>query len=290
MDTVIGFLVTAQWLHVPKHLNIAREIIDLGEEVEYFPPERLSVRTTGQGVEFVLKDGGALRPDLVYHRVRRNPGWQLLHLFEEAGVRVVNPTRAWLICTDKTLQATVFARHGIPHPVTLYSPRGTACFPASAGEWVAKPVHGSLGIGIHPFTGTGEPAAVPPGYMVQAMIDHIGEPRQHIRCNVFGGKAKRAGTLSAPRGRWITNQAQGGVWELFEGIPPDVAELAEAAARAVGADCTGVDMMRDREGKLWVLECNEMPQFAEVSARLLAEYLVAEATAIRRDRERARPV
>ena len=39
----------------------------------------------------------------------------------------------------------------------------------------------------------------------------------------------------------------------------EIAELAIAAARAVDIDYCGVDIIRDREGRLFVLEVNSIP-------------------------------
>ncbi len=38
-----------------------------------------------------------------------------------------------------------------------------------------------------------------------------------------------------------------------------MAEFALRAVACVGADYAGVDLLRDRDGKLWLLEVNSMP-------------------------------
>ena len=42
----------------------------------------------------------------------------------------------------------------------------------------------------------------------------------------------------------------------------DLATLAVAAARAVGADFAGIDILRDADGQLSVLEVNSMPAWS----------------------------
>ncbi len=61
------------------------------------------------------------------------------------------------------------------------------------------------------------------------------------------------------RGRfWVTNIRQGGAPEP---LTPDreMAGLAVRATACVGADYAGVDLLRDGDGRLVVLEVNSMP-------------------------------
>ncbi len=57
---------------------------------------------------------------------------------------------------------------------------------------------------------------------------------------------------------WVTNVAQGG-----RAQPTSLSRTAEVlalrAARAVGAEIAGVDLLPDKAGKLWVLEVNAVP-------------------------------
>jgi glutathione synthase/RimK-type ligase-like ATP-grasp enzyme len=76
--------------------------------------------------------------------------------------------------------------------------------------------------------------------------------------------------------QWVNNVAQGG---LCEHLAPDqdMAELALAAARAVDVDYCGVDIIRDRMGKLFVLEVNSIPAWCglqKVTGLNIAEQLV----------------
>ena len=81
---------------------------------------------------------------------------------------------------------------------------------------------------------------------------------------------------------WITNIKQGGTPEPL--LPDrEMAELALRAAAAVGAGYAGVDLLRDRDGRLWVLEVNSMPAWrglqrvadVNVALRLAAAVLAA---------------
>ena len=62
---------------------------------------------------------------------------------------------------------------------------------------------------------------------------------------------------------WITNVNRGAVPELVSGHDEkELAELAIAAAVAVGADFAGVDIVPAADGSLSVLEVNSMPAWS----------------------------
>ena len=56
---------------------------------------------------------------------------------------------------------------------------------------------------------------------------------------------------------WLNNVAQGAHCE--EAKDTDILALAEQAARALDINYCGVDIIRDKAGKLWVLEVNSIP-------------------------------
>jgi tetrahydromethanopterin:alpha-L-glutamate ligase len=59
---------------------------------------------------------------------------------------------------------------------------------------------------------------------------------------------------------WLNNVAQGARCE--EAHEKDILSLAEQAAKAVDIDYCGVDVIRDKNGKLWVLEVNSIPAWS----------------------------
>ena len=79
---------------------------------------------------------------------------------------------------------------------------------------------------------------------------------------------------------WVSNVAQGG---RCEPSPPDeeLERLAVAAATAVGADYAGVDLVRNRAGRLQVLEVNGIPAWrglqgttpVDLADRVAADFL-----------------
>ena len=77
----------------------------------------------------------------------------------------------------------------------------------------------------------------------------------------------------------ILNKSQGNSIAVKE-LPADVVEIAEKAARVLGVEVAGTDIIRDIvTGKVYIVEVNEAPQFKVFekrtkvkAARLILEY------------------
>ena len=97
-----------------------------------------------------------------------------------------------------------------------------------------------------------------------------------VRMNVVGGSVVAAMRRRGPAGDFRSNLGIGGVGEPY--APSDEAcALAVAAARAVGADFAGVDLLFDEDGRPLVCEVNSNPQFAgthRVCGVNLAEHIL----------------
>lgn len=118
------------------------------------------------------------------------------------------------------------------------------------------------------------------GYLVQEYIPNDGD----YRLMVVGYKTL-GGFKRAPKEvKLVMNKSIGKSKGLDE-IPADVAMEAEKAARALGIEVTGVDLVVDqRTGKAVVIEANEAPQFTvfekrsgKNAAKAIIEYLVSKA-------------
>src|SRR5207245_6193993 len=77
-----------------------------------------------------------------------------------------------------------------------------------------------------------------------------------VRAFVVGGRVIGAIERSAPG--WKTNLARGGRARAVT-LEPQQTELALAAARAVGADYAGVDLLPARDGTVYVVGVNGIP-------------------------------
>ncbi len=190
----------------------------------------------------------------------------LLHALERHGVAVVNPPRAIEACVDKAQTSILLDRCDIPTPPFWATEhRETAMRvvrreTAAGHRLVAKPLFGSQGKGVRLVS---EPGDVPSAeevagvWYLQRFIEQEAGYRDY-RVLVIDGRAVAA--MCRTHDHWVTNIRQGASprpWPL----EPWLAEPAERAARALGTFFAGVDLIRDREGRPFVLEVNSMPSW-----------------------------
>lgn len=194
----------------------------------------------------------------------------VLHALQLLGVSVYNDGRAIERTVDKAMTSFLLHLAQVPTPATwICETRQQAqeifLRERMAGRQVViKPLFGSQGNGVRKL----EPGAVFPVpmqehidglYYLQSYIDS-GEGAWHdYRVFVIHGKA--AGAMVRHGNHWVNNVALGGRCEMLADNNENgaITDLALAAARAVDIDYCGVDIIRDRDGKLYVLEVNGIP-------------------------------
>jgi RimK family alpha-L-glutamate ligase len=126
---------------------------------------------------------------------------------------------------------------------------------------VIKPLFGSQGKGVR-LIKKGDALPVPMEahvdglYYLQRYVDS-GEGAWHDH-RVFVIQGKAIAAMVRHGESWVNNVALGGRCEAVA-HDGELGALAEAAARAVNIDYCGVDIIRDRHGKLYVLEVNSIP-------------------------------
>jgi tetrahydromethanopterin:alpha-L-glutamate ligase len=211
----------------------------------------------------------------------------ILHALRESGVRVSNDARAIERCVDKSTATFLLQRSGLPTPATI-TLESEAAAHARFGDLtppvVVKPLFGAQGVGI---ARAPSPADLPPGdevghvYYMQSFIP----PRSvdyHEDWRVFVSNGRVLAAMARRSKSWITNVAQGAEPAAHT---PDKAmsELAVAAARALGADYAGVDVIRHQDGSLLVLEANSNPAWrglqsvtnVDIAGALAADFLTS---------------
>ncbi|GEP01472.1 ATP-grasp domain-containing protein [Methylobacterium haplocladii] len=192
----------------------------------------------------------------------------VLHALVSAGVTVWNSPTAIERSVDKAATSLAIARAGLPTPDTFVFSKREAAGALIEREArpgrpiVLKPLFGSQGEGLmlieRPEDLPSEEAVNRVYYLQRYVARRDGLWRDY-RVFVCEGRAI-AGMIREGDG-WITNVHLGGrpfAWEL----PAKAAELAEAAAAAIGVDYTGVDLVEDGEGGFLVLEVNSMPAWS----------------------------
>lgn len=185
-----------------------------------------------------------------------------LQRLERLGVPVLNPARAIERTVDKFLTSALLEDAGLRTPRTVVAERfddAMAAFHAM-GDVIVKPLFGSNGRGLvrvddeeiayRVFRALELERAV---YYVQQALPHEG---RDLRVFVLGGRVLAAMWRSADG--WRTNIARGGRGEKAD-LPPACVELSISAARAVGADYAGVDLLPTADGDVHVLEVNGIP-------------------------------
>jgi RimK family alpha-L-glutamate ligase len=187
-----------------------------------------------------------------------------LHWLEERGVPVMNSPRTIERCIDKFYTTALLHEAGLPTPETLVCEHATEAMAAveAMGDVVIKPLFGSMG---HGMVRVSDPDVafrvvrtleqLHAVYYVQRAVDHSGHD---VRAFVVGGRVLGAIERRGAEGEWRTNISRGGSARPLD-LPPAWDALAVRAARTVGADYAGVDLLPARDGTVYVLEVNGIP-------------------------------
>jgi ribosomal protein S6--L-glutamate ligase len=193
-------------------------------------------------------------------------GTAVLRQFEMMGVFTPNSSDAILRARDKLRCLQLLAREGLGLPTTVFgdNPDDTADLLAMLGEppHVIKLVEGSQGQGvllaekrsasqsvIEAFRG------LYANFLVQ---EFIREARgADIRCFVVGGRVVAAMRRQAREGEFRSNLHRGGSASTVQ-LSAAETDTALRAARVMGLNIAGVDLLRSRRGPL-VLEVNSSP-------------------------------
>ena len=185
-----------------------------------------------------------------------------LHRLERLGVCVLNAGRVIERTVDKFYTSALLEEAGLETPRVVVAERLDDAMAAfqMMGDVIVKPLFGSNGRGIvrvsdeeiayRVFRALELERAV---YYVQQALPHDG---RDVRVFVVGTRVVGAIWRSAET--WRTNLARGGRAEKAE-LPPAWEDLSLAAARAVGAEYAGVDLLPTATGQLHVVEVNGIP-------------------------------
>lgn len=219
------------------------------------------------GFEDRLPDGVVVRGIMAGTLEQITLRLDVLHALRRLGIPVYNEARAIERTVDKAMTSFLLARAGLATPPTCVTETAAQARAfllretALGHEVVAKPLFGSQGVGLRRLTAgmdIPDPAECGGVWYLQRYIETGpgGSGWHDWRVFVIGGQAVAA---MMRRGRtWVNNVARGGRCEAAV-AGGELARLAVAATAAVGADYAGVDLVRDREGQLHVLEVNGVP-------------------------------
>jgi ribosomal protein S6--L-glutamate ligase len=193
-------------------------------------------------------------------------GLAVLRQFEMMGVFPLNESVAIGRSRDKLRSMQILAREGIGLPVTTfaYDPKQTDEVLKLAGEapLVIKLLEGTQGIGVVLADTNRSAKSVIEAFrganvniLVQEFIKEAGGT--DIRALVIGGRVVAAMKRQGAADEFRSNLHRGGSAEAVR-ISPEERSTAVRAARAMGLNVCGVDMLRANHGAV-VMEVNSSP-------------------------------
>jgi RimK family alpha-L-glutamate ligase len=147
---------------------------------------------------------------------------------------------------------SIFANAGIPVPITNFTNQEELISYPN----VAKPRLGSHGKGIYVVNSKEEFPRNPENYLFQEVLPNNSDYR------IIVLKNKVIGTISrkAINGNFVSNVSAGGIAKNFE-TTNKMKKLAIKLAKICKLDFCGIDLMKDSDGELKVLEVNRNLEF-----------------------------
>jgi ribosomal protein S6--L-glutamate ligase len=254
-------------------LYSTRRLVEAGEqrghEVKIINTLRCYMNTTSTKPE-VHYNGEALAGyDAVIPRIGASVtfyGTAVLRQFEMMGVFPANESVAITRARDKLRSLQLLSRDGLGLPITGYadSPDDIQDLIKMVGgaPLVIKLLEGTQGIGVVLAETKKAAESVIEAFMglkasilIQEFIKEAGG--SDIRCFVVDGKVVAAMKRQAPEGEFRSNLHRGGSAELVR-ITPKERATAVRAAKVIGLNVAGVDILRSERGPL-VMEVNSSP-------------------------------
>jgi ribosomal protein S6--L-glutamate ligase len=193
-------------------------------------------------------------------------GTAVVRQFEMMRVYTVNESVAIARSRDKLRSLQLLSRKGIGLPVTVFAHKTSnpqdVIKLAGGAPVVVKLLEGTQGIGV--VLGETQKAAesiiqafggVNTNILVQEYIEEA--KGEDIRCIVIGGKVVASMKRRGREGDFRSNLHRGGSAKSVK-ITPQERATAIGAARAMGLNVCGVDMLRSNHGPV-VMEVNSSP-------------------------------
>jgi ribosomal protein S6--L-glutamate ligase len=217
----------------------------------------------------IYVDGEELQADAVVPRIAAKHtfyGNAVVRQFEMMGVFTVNDSVAIARSRDKLRSMQLLARKGVGLPVTAFAHHTDATSElikmCGGAPLVIKLLEGTQGAGVvlaeTKNTAQSVIEAFKAGNMNILVQEFIEEAKgADIRCIVVGGKVVAAMKRQAEEGEFRSNLHRGGRAEKVK-ISPEERAVACRAAKAMGLNVAGVDLLRSNHGPV-VMEVNSSP-------------------------------
>jgi ribosomal protein S6--L-glutamate ligase len=248
--------------------RLLEEAQALGCAVDVLDPMKLSI-TIGNGIKQILHEGWPVDVDAVLPRIGYSitrHGVAIARQFERMGTYVANTSDGILHSRDKLHATQMLSANHIPVPNTAYvrdwRDVQRAISQVGGVPCVIKATEGTQGSGV--FLAYNEREATELAWELldkgnQVLVqEYIAESHgRDVRALVVGGKVVASMRRRAHGREFRSNFHLGGSVENFD-LPKDYARIACKAARLLGLDIAGVDLLESKRGPL-LLEVNSSP-------------------------------
>ncbi len=231
-------------------------------------PMSLSI-VVGDDDAQVLREGWPIHADAVIPRIGYSitqRGVRVVRQFERMGVHVTNRGDAILRSRDKLTASQILTAHDLPVPLTAqvnhWRDVERAIHRIGGVPCVVKVSEGTQGSGVFLVRTIREARE-----LVWSLLDrretvlvqqYIQESHgRDVRIIVVGGEVVAAMRRSATGREFRSNFHLGGTVEAVR-LPDEYERVARRAARVLGLDVAGVDLLEGRDGPM-VLEANSSP-------------------------------
>lgn len=223
-----------------------------------------------QGSQGIFFEGRRLNSfDAVIPRIgpsRTFYGTAVVRQFEMMGVFCANESQAIVRSRDKLRTMQILSRWGIGIPKTIFAadPTNISHIISELGGTpiVIKLLQGTQGIGVVlAETKKTAKSVIEAFYGLKANMliqEYIKESKgEDYRCFVIGGKVVGAIKRSSAKGEFRSNIHRGGIATMVK-LDKEEKGAAEQAAKVLGLNIAGVDMVRSKRGPL-IIEVNSSP-------------------------------
>lgn len=240
-----------------------------GHSVRVLDPLRCYMRIASDGFSMHYKGKPIAGYDAVIPRIGASItryGTAVLRQLEMMGSYTPNPSDAILRARDKLRAHQLLAAQGIGMPITVFgdNPDDTVDLLSMLGPppHVIKLNEGTQGAGVmlteKPSASRSVIEALRGLYANFVVQEFIAEAQgADLRCFVVGDRVVASMRRQAPEGDFRSNLHRGGTAEPVEASQAEK-DVAVRAARSLGLNVAGVDLIRAQRGPL-VLEVNSTP-------------------------------
>jgi len=251
------------------HQRLIEAAEDRGHEIEVIDTMRVYIHIASHRPEMYYRGEKLGDFDAVIPRIGASVtffGTAVLRQFEMMGVYPLNESVAISRSRDKLRSHQLLARKGIGLPVTVFAhstSRADDIVEMLGGAPVViKLLEGTQGIGVVLGETAGAAKSMIQAFgglkaniLVQEFIKESGG--SDIRCLVVGDKVVASMMRKGSEGEFRSNLHRGGSAQAVK-ITPEERSTAVRAAKIMGLNVCGVDMLRSNHGPV-VMEVNSSP-------------------------------